>query len=219
MKKITLAATTLCLLAAACGRGGDPGGGEEVAEVVAPASAEDCAVASAYMTDRLGRLANKASVAVSAAVIEAATLRGVSAADLARPHDPLREDPAGWPREAPPVPLAAAFVSAPKTNALAACPDLAGVITTAGVALSAEVRPARGEGGPLRLGISLPVVNQAQDGALLVESAGAADVVVYLRKDATGVWREVDNRAFIPGFEMPDIPDAPPPITPLPAKK
>lgn len=214
-------AIALCVALAACNRGR-----EEAQAPVDPGSPEYCAVAEAYLKDRLNRLADKKSVLVTANPPVASAIGGVPVAKLIQPYDLTRADPAGWPKDPPALDLATKWRAAPMSNALTACQGLEPIVSAAGV----ELAPAQPGGMFQRrdprphLAFSLPVVSDSGDAAMLVETSHlpgelGAVAVIHLRKDAGGAWREVDFRAFVPGFELPEIPDAPPPVPPPPAKK
>jgi hypothetical protein len=189
--------TVLLAGLALLGACGEPAPVEEA--FVEPVSdAAGCDVARAYVTERIGRIADPASVVFGREAPDLSFLGGFTGEEIAAPYSAA--EAFGWREDAPDPELAAAFLASPPQNPFAVCTGFTALAEDAGLAVGALNPTRRNEEPDARtlLNFTFPVVSEDGASALLMESGGAAngakaDVLVHLRLGEDGAWAETDS--------------------------
>ncbi len=196
--------TTLLLAAAAAAMLAACEKPKPVEKLAAPAAdAPGCDVARAYVADRLGRIKDKATILIDVAGPDPQMINAVPVGGLTQKYDPTKDNAAGWPKDAPGADLAQAWGAAAKVSPFAACRDFASVVTATGAAIGAVTpgeKPKKGEEELTQMNFSVPVVSADGNEGLLLEVGKTGQgqeiaMMVHLRKDKTGAWKEVDAMA------------------------
>ncbi len=170
------------------------------------ADAPGCDVARAYVTSRLGKIKDKATIVIDMGAPDPQMINSMQVARLTEKYDPSKADPFGWPKDAPPATLVQAWAAAAKVSPFAACRDFRTTVTATGARIGAVTpgqKPKKGEDELTQMNFSVPVVSADGNEGLVLEVGKAGQgsevaVLVHLRKDKDGAWSEVD--ALVPSI-------------------